>query len=186
MKVSFKSLALLVATGATVALTGCTIIPTPAENKARFGTGDITMYAEVMATGKAPGCDGYVPTGKFLDLLTSNYLAEIEANCKNKDQLKIIVGFWRQVPGFHPAKVIIFVEKDIDVAKGDIIEYQKHLDENGRVTRPSTLVRIARKAKDVGKESGCYWSGGRDWYSQFMSGGIICDGWNWREQKFAQ
>jgi hypothetical protein len=72
MKVSFKSLALLLATGVTVALTGCTIIPTPAENKARFGTGDITMYAEVM--GIAPGASCTMPTGKGVELATPNFL----------------------------------------------------------------------------------------------------------------
>ena len=184
MKVSFKSLALLLATCVTVALTGCTIISTPAEMKARHGTGDITMYAEVM--GIAPGASCTPGSGKALDLVTPNYLAEREANCKNKDQLKSIVGFWRQVPGFHPAIVVIVTPNYTDVAKGDIVEYQIHIDETGHLIRAPSLVRIARKAKDVGKESVCYWSGGRDWYSQFMSGGIICDGWNWREQKFAQ
>jgi hypothetical protein len=43
-----------------------------------------------------------------------------------------------------------------------------------------------RKAKDATKESGCWWNGGKGATTSFIGGGAVCDGWNWRDQKFAK
>jgi hypothetical protein len=57
---------------------------------------------------------------------------------------------------------------------------------SGQLAQPLMVKRIARKAKDATQESGCWWDGGKGATTAFKGGGAVCDGWNWRDQKFAK
>lgn len=74
----------------------------------------------------------------------------------------------------------------MQIEENDILEYSILISPEGRVLRPAIVTRIARKAKDATKESGCYWDGGKGATTAFIGGGAVCDGWNWRDQKFAK
>ncbi len=74
----------------------------------------------------------------------------------------------------------------MDIEPDDILEYSIATSADGQKIRPDIVKRIARKAKDATKESGCYWDGGKGATTAFIGGGAVCDGWNWRDQKFAK
>lgn len=84
----------------------------------------------------------------------------------------------RTMPALAPAS--------FNIERDDILELNFSITDQGRGTRPAIVTRVARKAKDATKESGCYWDGGKGATTAFIGGGAVCDGWNWRNQKFAK
>jgi hypothetical protein len=79
-----------------------------------------------------------------------------------------------------------FAPIDLIIEEDDVLEFSMDTSIEGRKIRPDLVKRVARKAKDATKESGCYWDGGKGATTAFIGGGAVCDGWNWRDQKFAK
>ncbi|MFN8955246.1 MAG: hypothetical protein ACK5V9_09715 [Burkholderiales bacterium] len=102
---------------------------------------------------------------------------------------------WQFVPIVYHTKVWgakgikaarAFAPIDLIIEEDDVLEFSMDTSIEGRKIRPDLVKRVARKAKDATKESGCYWDGGKGATTAFIGGGAVCDGWNWRDQKFAK
>ncbi len=102
---------------------------------------------------------------------------------------------WQFVPLFYHTKVWgtngikytrAYAPIEWKIAEDDILELSMDTSTGGQKLRPDLVKRIARKAKDATKESGCWWDGGKGATTAFIGGGAVCDGWNWRDQKFAK
>jgi hypothetical protein len=97
---------------------------------------------------------------------------------------------WQRVVSiFHTEKmktISAFAPHDLKIETGDIVEVTIELSANGEITRPMPVKRVARKEKDATKASGCWWDAGKWAASAFHNGGAVCDGWNWRDQKWAK
>lgn len=101
---------------------------------------------------------------------------------------------WQFVPLVYHTKVWgtsgikairAYAPMEWNIAEDDILELSMNTSKEGQMLRPNLVKRIARKAKDATKESGCWWDGGKGATTAFIGGGAVCDGWNWRDQKFA-
>ena len=70
------------------------------------------------------------------------------------------------------------------IEKDDILELSMLIREDGSNARPTLFSRIPRNAKDTGPD--CQWDGGKGATSAFLSGGVVCEGRDWKKQKFSQ
>lgn len=190
---TFRIFALLMSTAALLGLGGCATSVTPAKMLTRFEPGVQSLYAVV------PG-----KTTKLTDI------KDFQKHCGKQDLLDIgapsmntwtaenicsDITKWQVVRGVYQTKAWgleglktmgAYAPVDLKIEADDILELSLEISEQGQHTRPNLVKRIARKAKDATKESGCYWDGGKGATTAFIGGGAVCDGWNWRDQKFAK
>lgn len=189
-----RTFALLLATTGLLGLGGCSTF-TPKEMLANFETGEQPLYGVV--------------AGKPRKIHELSDYADFQKTCGKRDYGGTIepsfnewhaknvcgdMGKWQYVPlvyhtkvwgmkGLKSMRAYAPVEWNIEV--DDILELSIDISKEGRFVRHPTVKRIARKAKDATKESGCWWDGGKGATTAFISGGAVCDGWNWKNQKFA-
>lgn len=183
MKTRFGMLAL--AAVAVMGLSGCTTPLTNAQRLERFDVGESTVY--VLVRGVNKNISKAQCPGKIEESLSEKGKQVFETTvCKNLDNLQIVGGFYWT----HPRKGIQVISGyspiNLDVSPGDIVKISRNIAPDGALDAPMRVVGIARKASEVSKESGCYWEGGGMFTNAFVSGGVVCDGWDWKKQKFAQ
>jgi hypothetical protein len=189
----FRTFALLTSTAALLGLGGCATSYTPKDVLAQFEPGEQKLYVVV------PGQPRNL--GEVKDVVKNcgnQKIADTQSPLVNewmKQHICPDVPKWQVVAGVYHTKVWgmdglrsigAYAPASLQIEKDDILELSNSFSANGRQMRPAVVVRIARKAKDATKESGCYWDGGKGATTAFIGGGAVCDGWNWRDQKFAK
>lgn len=183
MKTRFGMMALVVA--AVVSLSGCMTPLTRNQLAERFDTGENIIYLHVKGVNKNIS---QAPCPRKIEDRLSENGKKVFADklCKNLGNLQLVAGFYWT----HPTKGIQtlsgYSPSNMDIQRDDIVKVSIPIAADGAIDGPATVVSVARKAKDVSKESGCYWEGGAMFTNAFRSGGIVCDGWDWKKQKFAQ
>lgn len=189
---TFRSFALLVSTAALLGLGGCASTIKPERVLELYPVGESKIYVVVPGVPKnlAVIKDYGKSCGKW-DLPDN---ADPSVNKWMSDNICPDLSKWQSTSGVYHTKVWgtnglksmpALAPVSMRIEKDDILEYSIFISPEGRVLRPATVTRIARKAKDATKESGCYWDGGKGATTAFIGGGAVCDGWNWRDQKFA-
>lgn len=183
---TFRTFALLTSVAALLGLGGCASIVSKERVLQLYPVGESTLY-------------GVVPGKPRKDLTTlkcePNSANSEEGNkyqtdniCPNLKKLQMIsIVYHTKVWGVEGLKFMpAYAPVEMAIEEDDIIEASLEVLPNGQLARPLMVKRIARKAKDATKESGCYWDGGKGATTAFIGGGAVCDGWNWRDQKFAK
>ena len=190
---TFRTFALLVSTAALLGLGGCATNLKPKDMLAQFEVGEQTVYVVVPGKPKKlTEFDGFPKVcGAQQDETWSQSANEFMTKhvCNNLEKWQLVSGVYHtKVFGlsggvkFTPA----LAASSMDIEADDILEFSVATSSDGQKIRPDIVTRIARKAKDATKESGCYWDGGKGATTAFIGGGAVCDGWNWRDQKFAK
>lgn len=184
MKTRFWMMALVAA--AVVGLSGCTTPLTKTQLAERFEVGENIIYLHVKGVNKDISknqCPGSSVSNLLSETGKDNYAKSV---CNNLKNLQLVSGFYWT----HPRKGIQFsggfAPIGLEIERGDFVKLSQKISANGSVDGPNMVVLVARKAKDASKESGCYWEGGAMFTNAFVSGGVVCDGWDWKKQKFAQ
>ena len=192
---TFRTFALLMSTAALLGLGGCGTL-TPNDMLSMHTPGEQSLYGVV--------------AGKPRKLHELTDYKDFKKNCGQQIQPEVIAGSanewlkqhvcgnmekWQFVPIVYHTKVWgtkgvkaarAYAPVDLKIEEDDVLEFSMDTSIEGRKLRPDLVKRIARKAKDATKESGCYWDGGKGATTAFIGGGAVCDGWNWRDQKFAK
>ena len=177
-------------------LVGCATPHTPEQVLKRFDPGEVTTYvivagpprnmAELLQrpSERAMMCEG-VNLSDAAKPLRPWYTENLCTGDRARQ--------WQSVPGVYYTSVWGGIQSnralapaDWKIEVDDILEVSGQISPDGTQARPALVKRIARKAKDATKASGCYWDGGKGWTSGVVSGGAVCDGWNWRDQKWAR
>jgi hypothetical protein len=173
----FSQLLLLLATSV---LGGCAITQTPKDRLGTFGAGETTLYVLNRAVEKDISkmtCDDESEGREF----AAYAKREI---CPNLKSLQIIKAIYYTHP-LNGIKVIgAFAPASMNIDEDDILELSVYLREDGSYYRPTMVRRIAAKSRDSVKD--CAWVGGKGATTAFLSGGVVCDGWDFKTQKFAQ
>jgi hypothetical protein len=176
---TLRTFALLVSTAALLGLGGCASF-TPKDMLAQFEPGEQPLYAVV--AGKPRKMSDLSDYADFQKNCGRQNLGEIVAPSFNEWLEKNVCGDmqkWQFVPLVYHTKVWgtngikytrAYAPVDWKIEEDDILE----------------LSMNTSKAKDATKESGCWWDGGKGATTAFKGGGAVCDGWNWRDQKFAK
>lgn len=183
---TFRTFTLLISTAALLGLGGCASTVSKERVLQLYPVGESTIY------GVIPGN----PRKNLSELKCEpNSSNSMEANkyqtdniCPNLQKLQLAsVVYQTKVWGVEGLKFMpAFASVDLNIEKDDIVEASISVLPTGELGRPMLIKRIARKAKDATKESGCWWDGGKGATTAFIGGGAVCDGWNWRDQKFAK
>jgi hypothetical protein len=187
-----RIVALVLATAALLGLGGCGTL-TPRDMLAQFEPGEQPLYVVV------PGKPARLTEIKdFQKYCGKQELPAIVAPSANEWIARNVcpdIGKWQLVSGVYHTKVwgtkglkytAAYAPADWNIEEDDILELSMDTSKEGQKLRPDIVKRIARKAKDATKESGCYWDGGKGATTAFIGGGAVCDGWHWRDQKFAK
>ena len=166
----------------TILLGGCMATFTPKQNLEQFNVGESKSYILVSATNKdltKISCNDESRGKEFLTYVSKEI-------CPNLKNLQIVGGYYHNNPlAIYGIKVIsAYAPLSANIEKDDIVELSVLIQEDGSLARPALFSRVARKAKDTGPD--CRWEGGKGATSAFMSGGVVCDGWDWKKQKFAK
>lgn len=190
---NLRTFGLTASIAALMGLGGCATSFTPKDTLAQFEPGVQKLFVVV------PGKPKQLTDIKDLDKhcgkqkLTANAAASYNdwmANniCTNIARWQIVSGVYHtKVWGTNGLKFTgAYAPAEWKIEADDILEISQEISEQGQHTRPNLVKRIARKAKDATKESGCWWDGGKGATTAFKGGGAVCDGWNWRDQKFAK
>lgn len=189
---TFRTFTLLVSTAALLGLGGCSTL-TPKDMLSMHVPGERSLYVVV------PGAPKKLTAIKDFDKHCGKQeLPAIAAPSFNKWMTENVcpdISKWQLVSGVFHTKVwgtkglkytAAYAPAEWNVDENDMLELTSNISEAGQMVRPDLVKRIARKAKDANKESGCYWDGGKGATTAFIGGGAVCDGWNWRDQKFAK
>jgi len=82
-------------------------------------------------------------------------------------------------------RVAAYAPRDMDIGVDDILKLTIDVNPDGSYRRPALVEKLVKK--DGAKEpADCNWEGGRSATTAFLSGGVVCEGWDWKKQKFAQ
>lgn len=184
-----RILSIIMATAALLGLGGCASTVSKERVLQLYPVGESTLY------GVVPGKPKRLSEIKDFDKACGQQPNQDEANkfladnvCKSLDKWQIAsIVYHTKVWGTEGLKFqAVYAPIELKIEEDDILEASMLLLPDGRLARPSIVKRIARKAKEATKESGCYWDGGKGATTAFIGGGAVCDGWNWRDQKFAK
>jgi hypothetical protein len=183
---TFRSFALLVSTAASLGLGGCASSFSKDRLLQLNPVGESTLFGVVPGKPNKDLSNLKCEPNSTLSEEGNKYQAD--NICPNLGKLQIVsVVFHTKVWGMEGLKSLgAYAPADWNIEKDDILEVSVNMSETGQFVRPNLVKRIARKAKDATKESGCYWDGGKGATTAFIGGGAVCDGWNWRDQKFAK
>jgi hypothetical protein len=182
---NFRTFTLFAFVAALLGLGGCASVNTPQKNLAWFEAGEQSIYAVVAASPKPlPEIKGFSENCGKNESMSPSFNKWNELNvCNQMDKWQSVVAI------YHTEKmktIFAFAPHDLKIETGDIVEASFELSANGEITRPALFKRVARKDKDATKASGCWWDAGKWAASAFHNGGAVCDGWNWRDQKWAK
>ena len=188
--------AALAALAAAGLLVGCATPYTTEQNLKKFGAGEVTLYVIVAGPPKnmaemlqRPSARAELCEGVNLPDAAKPTRPWYAENICSGDRARQ----WQWVPGVYYTSAFGGIQTSRALAPAgwpievdDILEVSGQVSPDGTQAGPALVKRIARKAKDATKASGCYWDGGKGWTSGVVSGGAVCDGWNWRDQKWAR
>jgi hypothetical protein len=190
---NLRTLALTASVAALMGLGGCATSFDKAEVLRQFFPGEQPLY--VVVPGKPKNLADIKDFSKFCgkqdltDAIAPSLNTWTEKNvCPDLTKWQIVSGVYQtKVWGMQGLKFMgAYAPVEMKIEPDDILEFSLEISEQGQHTRPNLVKRIARKAKDATKESGCWWDGGKGATTAFKGGGAVCDGWNWRDQKFAK
>ncbi len=169
-----------------LALGGCANTPhTAQKNLELFDVGEQVTYMNVTSVRKD------LPENSLCKNKENPILSEEgreEGNklfCGKEKDYQLVVGAHYN----GPIKGVMFsgvmVPKSVDVGVDDILKYTMNYNADGKLARPHVFNALVKK--DGAKEpKDCYWEGGKRMTGAFARGGIVCEGWDWKKQKFAQ
>jgi hypothetical protein len=186
---TLRTFALLVSTAALLGLGGCATTVSKERVLQLYPVGESTLF------GVVPGKPKRLSEIKDFEKACGKQPNQDEANkflndnvCRSLDKWQIAsIVYHTKVWGTEGLKFqAVYAPIEMKIDEDDILEASMMLLPDGRLARPSIVKRVARKAKDATKESGCWWDGGKGATTAFIGGGAVCDGWNWRDQKFAK
>ena len=190
---TLRSFAVLVFTAVLLGLGGCATPVTPRDMLAQFEPGEQKLYVVVPGKPKQlteiKEFDKHCGKQELAVNVAASYNDWMANNiCPNISQWQIVSGVYQtKVWGMQGLKFMgAYAPVEMKIEADDILEFSQEISNQGQLTRPILVKRIARKAKDATKESGCWWDGGKGATTAFIGGGAVCDGWNWRDQKFAK
>ena len=181
---NFRTFALFASIAVLLGLGGCASTNTPKRNLATYNVGEQNIYGLVIGRPiPLPQVKGFDKCGKAEDASSSQNAWSARNVCNQGDK-------WQYVRVLHHTVDMKFINAyaphDMKLETDDIVEVIVELSEEGENTKPPLVKRIARKGKDATKASGCWWDAGKWATSQIFHGGVVCDGWNWRDQKWAK
>jgi hypothetical protein len=175
-----KTLATLIILFAASLLGGCAMTYTNKDHLEMFDPGETRLY--VLAGGVTKDMSKMTCDDPSVPATLNAYMQK--EICPNLDKLQFVNGSFHT----HPIKGIktarAFAPITMNIEREDIIEISGVLAADGTVSQTSRVERIVRKAKDTGPD--CRWEGGKGATTAFMSGGVVCEGWDWKKQKFAK
>ena len=188
----FRTFALLMSIAALLGLTGCATSFDKTEMLKQFSAGEQPLYVVVPGRPKILSeIDGFskvcgVQTGATWGDQGNEYMKK--NICPNLEKWQLVSGVYHtKVWGMQGLKSTgAYAPASMTIEPDDILELSMSTSNTGEKIRPNLVKRIARKAKEATKESGCWWDGGKGATTAFIGGGAVCDGWNWRDQKFAK
>ncbi len=188
-----RILSIIMATAALLGLGGCAGTYKQKDILAQFNPGEQSIYVVVPgAPKKLTEIKDYV---KHCGNQQLNETISASVNSWSAENICPDLSKWQAVAGVLHTKVWgmeglksmgAIAPSSMLIEEDDILEVILYISPSGQFTKPNLVKRIARKAKDATKESGCYWDGGKGATTAFIGGGAVCDGWNWRDQKFAK
>jgi hypothetical protein len=179
-----RTFALFASIAVLLGLGGCASTNTPKRNLAAYNVGEQTIYGMVIGRPiPLPQVKGFDRCGKEPTVSSSQNEWSARNVCDQGDK-------WQYVRVLHHTAgmkmLISYAPHDLKLETDDIVEVISELSAEGELTKPALIKRIARKGKDATKASGCWWDAGKWATSQIFHGGVVCDGWNWRDQKWAK
>jgi hypothetical protein len=189
---NLRTLALTASIAALLGLGGCGTL-TPNDMLAQFEPGVQNLF--VVVPGKPRHLSDIKDFQKYCGKQDLPSIAASSANTWVAENVCSDISKWQLVSGVYHTKVwgtkglkytVAYAPAEWKIEADDILEFSLEISKEGQHTRPNLVTRIARKAKDATKESGCWWDGGKGATTAFKGGGAVCDGWNWRDQKFAK
>jgi len=188
-----RILSIILATAALLGLGGCASSYKPKDILAQFNPGEQSIYVVVPGAPKKltdiKDYSKYCGKHEVTELMATSVNPWIEQNiCSDLSKWQNVAGVLHtKVWGMEGLKsMVAYAPSTMVIEEDDILEVILYISPSGQFTKPNLVKRIARKAKDATKESGCYWDGGKGATTAFIGGGAVCDGWNWRDQKFAK
>lgn len=182
---------IFMATAASIGLGGCATSFDKSEMLKQFSPGEQSLY--VVVPGKPKNLADIKDFSKFCGSQTGPTWGD-QGNDYMKKHICPNLSQWQMVSGVYHTKVwgmkglkytSAYAPASMNIEEDDILELTISTSPDGEKMRPNLVKRIARKAKDATKESGCYWAGGKGATTAFIGGGAVSDGWHWRDQKFA-
>jgi hypothetical protein len=189
---TFRTFAWLMSTAALLGLGGCASY-TPKDMLAQFEPGEQKLYVVVPGQPRNLGevndvvknCGNQILKATQSPLVNEWMRQNI---CSDVTKWQVVAGIYHtKVWGVDGLRSIgAYAPTTLHIERDDMLEMSINYSAAGLQTRPAIVTRIARKAKDATKESGCWWDGGKGATTAFIGGGAVCDGWNWRDQKFAK
>lgn len=192
MKTSLKTLLTTLTLAGATLLAGCA---TP-NLQATFTRGDEVIYGRVMNVwdeaheANKTLCKG-ATARKYKEVFFSpdfdHWASQTgfckETNLSNLKQVQLGVGVINA--NGDMVNLGAFPDKGLDVSKGDIVAVKVYPSSDGRFRRPAEILRVVAKAKDATKENGCYWDAGTGTFRGFNQGGVICEGWHWKNHPYS-
>lgn len=184
-----------VATVAVALLSGCATNFSPSSRLERWSPGESkdlvlvrgvhTFQVEYLQKECVEGKEGKSNEGLVSGV---NWVAFIQQNaCPNVVEWKRISGFVKSDFGKGSVWAAGWIRPGLNVDVGDIVETSTLLDTEGRALRPNLVTRVIRKNALKERDPTCYWDGQSGRLDGFATGGVVCpaEGWDWRNQKWA-
>lgn len=176
-----KTLSTLLVLLVTSLLGGCAYDLTNKQQLSLYEVGESKQYVLVGSVAKTWDKELACKVGQHSQEYKDYVAKEV---CPNWQNLRMFTGYLYTHP-FNGIKAITaLTPTTVNLEKDDIAEVSLLIREDGSPARPALLTRVARKNKDTGPD--CRWQGGKGATSSFISGGVVCDGWDWKKQKFAR
>jgi hypothetical protein len=179
---------------AALAVAGCgTTTLSPDAVLKRQNVGESVIYAQAIRVDPAKEDKGVVAAcngsdgGKFWigspASARADWMARVCSRIENPRVRLLHVNYYNHPWTGYEKFNGVLVEPDLDVNPGDIVQLVFSMNDQGLQTAMIRLTRVAAKAS--APRSDCYWAGS-SMTAAFGSQGVICDGWDYRQQKFAK
>ncbi len=169
-----------------LALGGCGSTPLSAQRiQELFDVGEQVSYMNVTNINKNLVQNYYCKKSESPMISEEAKEEGVKRFCGKEHEYQLVVGAFYN----GPVKGVLFhsvmVPKSVDVGVDDIVKYTMNYNADGKWKRPHIFNAVVKK--DGAKEpQDCYWEGGKRMTGAFARGGVVCEGWDWKKQKFAQ
>jgi len=183
-----KAIALALAITAMLGMGGCTSITTKEQMLERFEPGESTVYILNRAIRKNLTRENICGqmSQKDAERIGPDYVRYYQNEmCPKIETMQLVSGFYYTHPINGLRMLTAWSPVEMDIGVDDILKLSLSMNSDGSFKRPAFVEKVVKK--DGAKEPGdCNWEGGRSATTAFLSGGVVCEGWDWKKQKFAQ
>jgi len=182
-----KAIALALAITAMLGMGGCSTTYTKEQVLEKFEPGESTIYIINRAVRKNLTRENICGQISQKDERIGQDFVRYYQNemCPKIETMQLVSGFYYT----HPIKGMrmwpAYAPLEMDIGVDDILKLTIDVNPDGSYRRPALVEKLVKK--DGAKEpADCNWEGGRSATTAFLSGGVVCEGWDWKKQKFAQ